>query len=164
MENIDNYKTYISIAGFLLSLINFWYLFWKQRPNFKVEIKEIVDSRNDFYIKFIFINKSNKALSITGIRAKSKDEIFNVVYDIQNIMNRKFFENPHRTSGLPLKLDPYQSVKCYIQFEKNILDKTFDYDSLKFKISTSRKTKIICIPTKKDSIIDQADLYLKWWL
>lgn len=160
MENIDNYKTYISIAGFLLSLINFWFIFLKQRPNFKVKIKQIADSTSDFYIEFIFTNKSNKALSITGIMAKSKDEEFNAVYDIQNIMPSKFFKEPHRTSGLPLKLDPYQSMKCFIQFEKNTADKDFDYDCLKFKISTSRKPKNVCITIPKNLVIEQEDLYL----
>ncbi|MGS0657091.1 hypothetical protein ACU40P_03435 [Staphylococcus arlettae] len=161
MEHINDYKFFISLAGFILSLINFWFLFLKQRSNFKVEIKEIVDSRVEFYIQFIFINKSNKGLSITGMSAKSKEEQFSAVYDIQNIMSSKYYDEPYRTNGLPIKLEPYQSTKCYVQFDKNTADKNFDYDYLKFKISTSRQTKNVCIPTKKDLIIDLSDLYLR---
>lgn len=154
-------KTFFAAGGFILSVINFWFLFVKQRTNFDVKINEIVDSRVEFYIEFIFINKSNKPFSITGIETTSNNEKFEVVYHVENIMSRKYFDDNHKTHGLPINLSAYQTQKCYLQFMKNENDKTFDYKSLKFKIATSRKTKKFKISIGKDLLVELSDLYTK---
>ena len=160
LSNTD-FRTILSVLGFILSLINFWFLFWRQRPKFDVKINEIVDSRVEFYIEFLFINKSDKPLSITGIIANSNNESFRVVNHVQDVMFSKYFDEPYKTNGLPIKLDPYQAFKCYIQFTKNKTDKDFDYDYLKFKFTTSRSSKSFCRSTKEDLIIQREDLHTK---
>lgn len=159
--DVELIKTVLAIGGFILSVINFWFLFWKQRTKFDVKINEIVDSRAEFYIEFIFINKSNKPFSITGIETTSNNEKIEIVYHVENIMSRQFFDDHHKTHGLPINLSAYQTQKCYLQFMKNEIDKPFDYKSLNFKIATSRKTKKFEISTGKDLLVGLTDLYTK---
>lgn len=164
---ICNWEPIVAVLGFLISLLNLWYLLKNNRKS--INIREIFYTKNKysgnyFYeLNMILTNKSRLPISIVDVSFENKGKLYSSKLDRTKISSYKDPKNGivnFYSSEFPINLNGLESSKEMLLF---CLEEEINIEKLKLIITTSRGKikKKINFEGKNISVHEYLDRILK---